>query len=146
MKTFFTSFAALAVLGLQNPGNLWSQTFQYTLQGEAYSNGSVVLPTQDGGFLLGGSSSDAPFSGGEAMIIKVSATGTEEWTIRMAGSTSEHVSDIVPTYDGNFIATGTTFSFNAAPYGNVLVFKFTPTGQVLWTKMYGGPGYDLETI
>jgi hypothetical protein len=120
----------------------FSQVFQRTYESSGFSDIAVTRPTSDGGYIIGGNTAGSQFGPTKAMVLKTDASGDITWSFLLSGGMSEAVADIIPTQDGNFVGVGTTFSFNAAPYGNVLLFKFTPNGTVLWTKMYGGPDYD----
>lgn len=120
----------------------FSQVFQRTYESSGFSDIVVTRPTSDGGYIVGGNTAGSQFGPTKVMVLKTDASGAITWSFLLSGGMSDGVADIIPTQDGNFVGVGTTFSFNAAPYGNVLLFKFTPGGNVLWTKMYGGPDYD----
>ena len=72
-----------------------------------------------------------------------------EWENNAGGSQWDEFNDIKKTNDGGIICIGTTLSEDYDIIGNeelydVLVQKYTSTGDVLWSKTYGGSNLDHD--
>lgn len=97
-----------------------------------------LLPTDDGGFFVSGNA-PLPLSN---WSLKLNSDGTVAWAAKHMNSLSAlgifRLNGIIPTADGNVIGAA---GFNS---GNTeaAVVKFTPDGDVLWAKYYGGPHVD----
>ena len=129
-----------------------------------------VVLTGDGGFLLAGTSSPAASSNalpkakqsttkpepdgdkkdigrGDAdfWIIKLNASGGEEWQKTIGGSGQDELNGVVGLRDGSFILAGssssepsgdkTTAAFGGMDYW---VVKLDAKGSILWQRSYGG--------
>ena len=129
--------------------------------------------TNDGGFVLAGtSSSPSPSEGGEQRsdkkdkcrgsddiwIIKLDASGTEEWQKTIGGMGQEKLKTICPTKDGGYILGGSSSSpapsktetdieelklygeKKSEAFGNMdyWLVKLDRKGQLEWQKTFGG--------
>lgn len=115
---------------------------------------SVIKPTGDGGYIIGGTtrSSDGDIVSthgyDEAWGLKTDAAGIVQWKQTYGGSFSESISDIKPTPDGGYIFCGRSNSDNGDVSGNhggisdAWVVKLSATGSIQWQKCYGGPGKE----
>ena len=130
-----------------------------------------VLLTNEGGFLLAGSSSpntlttpaEMPADGkyldgdkkdrgrGEAdfWIIKLNAKGGEEWQKTIGGSGQDEVTCMVRTRDGGFVVGGTSSSDKSGEktedgFGGLdyWVMKLDKNGKIVWQKTFGGQYND----
>lgn len=130
-----------------------------------------VLLTNEGGFLLAGSSSpntlttpaEMPADGkyldgdkkdrgrGEAdfWIIKLNAKGGEEWQKTIGGSGQDEVTCMVRTRDGGFVVGGTSSSDKSGDktedgFGGLdyWVMKLDKNGKIVWQKTFGGQYND----
>jgi len=63
------------------------------------------------------------------------------WTKIYGGNYFEHGSSVWQTTDGGYIITGLTESFGAGS-ADVWLVRTDGAGDTLWTKTYGGVGYD----
>ncbi|MEO0262457.1 MAG: hypothetical protein ABIM62_01910 [candidate division WOR-3 bacterium] len=59
-----------------------------------------------------------------------------QWAKIYGGGDDEGLWNIRQTLDGGYIVGGGTFSFGG--YEEIFIMKLNPTGQVEWTKTYGG--------
>jgi hypothetical protein len=119
---------------------IWDKTFG----GEAEDVGMSVLPTPDGGYLIGGLTDS--FSNGDASIwliwlIKTDASGNKVWDKTFGGTRVALVSSMMLAPDGGYILTGATGSdFQVS--SDALVIKTDSEGNQLWSQTYGGADYD----
>lgn len=77
------------------------------------------------------------------------STLSYSWTQAFGSSSTDDVKDIAIDAEGNIYVTGSyTSSFdNLQHFGGVDTFvrKYSPQGQALWTKGFGGSGKDVAT-
>lgn len=112
-----------------------------------YALGSAIVPTADGGYVVGGGTigcgsgnNCAAFSGVQcALVEKVSAAGAVVWArVYNAGATGSGIDKIRPTRDGGFIAVGTINDANQNIGG--LILKLNGRGAVRWQRQLGPAG------
>ena len=118
-----------------NGDTLWSRRY-----GAAnYDDANCVRQLSDGGFILGGQSSNGA-NGLDHFLVRTSATGSVYWTQRFGvATTSDNIECILVLPDG-FIITGNT---NSPVTGDDGYIAKTDTGGVLvWNKTYGGSRPD----
>ena len=117
-----------------------------------YSDGVSVVPTSDGGYVVGGgtigcgSGSDCPSLSGLtcALVEKVSASGAVVWAnVYAAGALSSVINKIRQTSDGGLIAAGTTTGADHNVAG--LVLKLDGQGNVQWQRQIG-PGATTQAL
>lgn len=117
----------------------------------------TILQTPDGGYILGGSSSSSVFGDITATnngsydysIIKLSASGSVEWSKLYGGSSSDELQNLKLTSDGGFIVCGYSFSTNSGDVTETnhglkdfWIVKLKSDGTIQWKKLIGGDGSD----
>jgi len=128
---------------------LWENTFG----GSQYESACKVVPTPDGGFLVGGISL-SPYAGynygsGDYLVLKLDANGNQVWAKNYGGWDDDELQDILPMPDGNFLLSG----FSGSPYsGNkklipqganeIWTICIAPDGTMIWENNYGPNAYD----
>lgn len=85
----------------------------------------AVRQTADGGSIVAGE------MGGDAWVLKFSATGAIEWQKVYDGGAVEAASDISQTADGGYVVAGRNG-------GEAWVLRLAADGSILWQKNYGG--------
>jgi hypothetical protein len=113
-------------------------------------SGSVRI-TPDGGFILGGSTTQQEREYGDATLIKLDQFGQHEWQ-RIYGieEWSENFRETIPTSDGGYIMAGSKSHSKKQIPSDVWVVKFDNDGDIEWEYEYGGnegdaAGYVIET-
>lgn len=128
---------------------------QTTLGGSNFEEGDKILQTRDGGFVVCGQtfSDDGDFSvppanNGDAYVAKYNKLGKLEWAKTYGGTGVEVFNDIVQTWDGGYIATGSASSNDGDVSGNhggddVWLVKLSASGNIQWQKSFGGSGEEF---
>lgn len=129
----------LAKLGAT--GNL---LWEKRLGGESDDFAYSLLQTQDGGYLLTGSSSSFDYANlrEELYLVKTDGDGNQVWEKHFGGAGNEVMAlsqygrDAVEDASGNLIVTGST---NTYSFGNVLyLVKVNSSGDLIWDKTFVG--------
>ncbi len=133
----------LLLVGLDASGN---QTWMDTYGGDTlFTEGNSIHQTWDGGYIVVGSS--ASFSPNpnpylsHIYLLKTNALGSLLWSKTYGGNNEDYGYDARQSSDGGFIICGTTHSFGAGN-GDIYLIKTDNTGNVIWSKTYGGPNFD----
>jgi hypothetical protein len=114
-----------------------------------------VKATADGGYLLVGETNsndgDVGFHYGsmfslDIWLVKLDSNGNKLWSTVIGGTDDEYPFCIVPGEDGCYIL-GRTLSTDYDCISNhggmdILVARIDDSGQILWTKCYGGSSND----
>lgn len=127
----------------------WENSFGGTDIDFAFS----VIEDTDGGFVfVGGSFSadgDINSNQGEAdaWVLKVDNNGDSVWSLNYGGSADDRLRDIIKTADNGYIATGVSSSNDGditgqQGGGDLMVTKIDSSGQIEWTRLYGGTQTD----
>jgi len=111
----------------------WSKTFD---REGGTDFGNSVQQTADGGYIITGSAVSQSSSGVDVWLIKVDATGLEEWNNSFGGDSSDVGNSGKQTSDGGYIITGRTESFGAG-IDAVWLIKTDALGDTDWTKTFG---------
>lgn len=116
-------------------------TFQIILGGINQDYCSSIQNTNDGGFIIAGTTNSFGSDSGDVYIIKINTVGDTMWTKTFGGINQDYCSSIQNTSDGGFIILGSTNSFGAGNY-DVYLLKIDSIGNLQWSKTYGGIDYD----
>jgi hypothetical protein len=132
------SFDAYLIQTKPDGNILWSKTFGGTSTDYATS----VLETTDGGFIVTGLTSSFGAGLADVYLIRTDMDGDTLWTRTFGGTGNDYASCIKQTNDGGYILTGVTRSFGAGN-DDVYLIKTDSLGNALWTKTFGGAGYEM---
>jgi hypothetical protein len=64
----------------------------------------------------------------------------DNFQMSYSASGDEVIEWLIPSNDGNLILAGNTNSFDES--GDGLIMKIDQQGNIIWSKIYGGPGWD----
>lgn len=101
-------------------------------------NINAINLTSDGGYIVAGKITDVTSGAlSDFFIAKFNSVGDTVWTQRVGGSGTDYATAVQQTNDGGFIVGGSTNSYGAG--GNdILLVKTDASGNVQWSKTYGG--------
>ncbi len=134
--------------------------WQVLLGGSSWDHVYSVVQSPDGGYLVAGytKSNDGDVVGhrgnmysSDAWLVKLSATGSIQWTKCMGGSNTDGFTSVVNTTDGGYFVVG----YSDSRDGNLTsiganswsgwVVKLSATGVIQWQKCLGGYSVDIFT-
>ncbi len=136
----------------------WQHSFGGTYADQAYA----IQQTSDGGYVATGISYSTdgtfiPHNGDEtsadAWVMKFNSSGQQLWKVVFGGSGDDQALDIKQTADGGYIVVGTSASSDGSISNNhgsydLWLVKLTSSGQISWSKTYGGTdddgGYSVQ--
>lgn len=123
------------LLKLNNNGDtLWSRLY------EKSSEIKSIIQTSDGGFIFCGRYG---YGFGEVYIVKTNGYGDIIWSKKgNLGFSYGRGEDILETSDSSFIVTGSAYNNTNQ---NVFISKIDQSGNLIWTKEYGGVEDDYAS-
>jgi len=120
-------------------GNLsWSKALGGT---NGYNDGYRVRQTTDKGYIITGYTNGFGEPNGDAFLCKTDSMGTVSWTKTYGSSGVDWGNSVKQTPDGGYIIVGSS-SFDSTNLIDVYLIRTNTIGDTLWTKTYGGLGYD----
>ena len=133
----------------QNGDTIWRRYFGGSSNDRSYD----VVQTDDGGFIMIGASESTDFDildnkgSYDFWMVRVASNGDKLWAKSLGGSEIDKGYGIAKTEDGNYIVVGDTRSMDqdvSTLNGNAdaWVVKFSPNGNIIWEKTYGGAAFD----
>ncbi|WP_185155654.1 SpvB/TcaC N-terminal domain-containing protein [Rudanella paleaurantiibacter] len=139
----------------------WDQNYGGTSSESGYS----ILPTADGGYVIGGVSTSNPFpdspngktngsnGGTDYWIFKIDAYGKKLWDKTIGGTGNDNFRKLQATVDGGFLLIGESESNQYLPdktenarstnISDYWIVKIDANGNKLWDKTIGGTGVDV---
>ena len=123
--------------------------WQKSFGGSNVDNGLSIQQTNDGGYIAAGfsNSNDGDVTGNHGgydfWIIRLDSLGDLSWQKSLGGSADDYGLTIQQTFDGGFIAAGSSLSNNGDVTGNnggsdMWIVKLDDTGNITWDKTLGG--------
>ncbi len=116
---------------------LWTKTYG----GTPDDFGNSVAECAGGGFIITGMTWSFGAGERDVYLIRTNADGDTLWTKTYGGTGGDYGYSVQECADSGFIITGWTYSFGASYY-DVYLIRTDADGDTLWTKTYGGTGYD----
>jgi hypothetical protein len=117
---------------------LWSRVYGDTGHASSQNDlGKDVQQTQDGGYIVVGSTTSYGAGGWDIYLIKTNARGDTLWTRTYGGSSNDYGNSVQLTRDSGYVIAGTTTSYGAGG-GDVYLVKTNARGDTLWTRTFGG--------
>lgn len=121
-----------------NGNEIWSKTYG----GLNYEGSCSIHRTNDGGYIVGGSTSSFGIGQNDFWLIKTDTNGDTLWTKVYGGVNNEISYSVEQTTDNGYVLVGYTNSFGE---GNkdICVIKTNEIGNINWVKYYGGTGDEI---
>jgi hypothetical protein len=116
---------------------LWTK--RYGNSGFDDANTLVMHP--DGGFVLGGQSSNGA-AGLDMYMVRVNSNGDVLWSKKFGTNSTDNIEHIIRQSDGNYIIAGGTDDLSGLGGNDGSLVKTDSGGTVLWSKKYGGNSQD----
>jgi len=135
-----TSFSLLLIGLFAFPASS-QQRWQRTYGGGNDDWGSSVCQTSEGGYIAGGWNSFYGSARGKVYLIKTNASGDTLWSHTYGRGINDYGNSIQQTSDGGYIVAGSTYYSPTTAY-DVYLVKTNPSGDTLWTRIYGGRSDD----
>lgn len=134
--------AVICLAALLLPSLLPAQiTFERTYGGTADDFGQCALQTRDGGYLITGWTCSSGAGAADAWMVRTDSQGDTLWTRTYGYSNDDVGQSVLQTADGGYILAGYTFSMGAG-HDDLWLVKTDSLANTLWTKTYGGAGWD----
>ena len=129
------------VMKVDSGGNmLWKRSFG----GKGHNYGDGIRQTDDGGFIIIGSSWIPDESNDYDMwLIKVDKDGDLMWDKKFDGTNSDFGGKIDVTVDGDFVIQGTT-NYDGFSGGDIWLIKTDERGRILWDRTFPGRGGSIQ--
>ncbi|MFA6397443.1 MAG: T9SS type A sorting domain-containing protein [Candidatus Paceibacterota bacterium] len=132
-------FEDVYVIKTDASGNLeWSRTFSSDRDDYSYS----VKQTSDGGYVILGYTEGFGSIFADIWIIKLNSNGNLQWSKMYDGGDTDYGLSIQQTNDHGFIITGWHGGYIGAGNYDLCLIKTDSLGNLVWSKLYGGPLAD----
>lgn len=109
--------------------------------GNFYDAGFCVKKTNDGNFIIAGTSTNGLTTPFDGFLMKIDNNGELIWQKNYGGNNYEEIYSVVETDDNGFILCGKTNSFGAGGYDAYIV-KTDFSGEQEWVRNYGSSNND----
>lgn len=120
-------------------GNLqWSNTFG----GEGTDQCFSIIQTRDGGYALVGFTYSFDVNERDFWLVKTDSRGNEEWNRTFGGDSLDDCHNVMQTYDGGYMLSGSSVSYPGKDWDYLLI-KTDENGEALWSRNYGGIRKDF---
>jgi hypothetical protein len=140
---FTTSFGAggsdVFVVRIDAVGDtVWMRAYG----GASDENSFSIVEASDMGYIIAGLTYSFGRGGADGYLIKTHADGSVDWTNTYGAPGIDFLYSARQAADGGFIAVGTTDSVVAGGGTDLYVVKTDADGDLVWARVYGGPGLD----
>ena len=140
---FYLMLALYILAGLKGTAQI---TFQKAIGGTAMDIGKSVRQTFDNGYIIAGTTTSFGSGGRDILVIKTNELGDTTWTKTFGGDTdNEYGFCIQQTSDSGYIVSGVASSFFDVA-GDMYLIKLNAAGDTIWTRTFGGNGYEWGTF
>ncbi|OQX54514.1 MAG: hypothetical protein B5M53_05715 [Candidatus Cloacimonas sp. 4484_209] len=116
---------------------LWTKTYG----GTGNDGGWFVQECASGGFIIAAETQSFGAGWYDIYLIRTDENGNTLWTKTYGGSNWDQGYSVQECASGGFIIVGRTASFGAGNY-DVYLIRTDESGNILWTKTYGGTGEE----
>jgi hypothetical protein len=114
-----------------------------TFGGYEADHGFCMTRLSDGGFALVGPTTSFGVSSTDFLFSRFDSSLSLLWSLTIGGTGPDIPYSVKETSDGGFVITGSSRSFGAGLWDDVLISRFDSSGTHLWSRTLGGE--NLET-
>ena len=137
-QSFGASDSYLWVLKLDMTGEVgWQNIYS----GEGFDGATSIQQTQDGGYIVAGSTIPSLSGTFDIWALKLDGNGNVSWQKTYGGAGDDYPVSLQQTSDRWFVIAGWTTSFGAG-IRDYLIIKLDSNGDIIWQKTYGGSLLD----
>jgi len=125
--------------------NLYGQAdtvFCYTYGGIQNDVCNQIKSTDDGGYIMIGTSNSFGCGNTDFYAVKIDSLGRHEWSKSYGGIENEEGFSVTQTFDKGYAFLGFTDSYGAGGY-DVYLVKTDSMGNFQWQRTYGGSDWDF---
>ncbi len=138
-RSYGSGYYDFLILKLDSSGNRqWSRTYG----GSNHDIAQSISQTSDGGYIVAGYTQSYGSGGSDFLILKLDSSGNVVWSKTYGGSNDDVPYSISQTSDGGYIVAGSTWSYGSGN-NDFLILKLDSSGNVVWSKTYGGSNDDV---
>ena len=143
LRSLLYSLVSVALLFSAGATTVGAQgvSWTHTWGGSATDSISGMSRDTSGNLYLAGSTSSFGTGSEAALVLKYDPNGNLLWARTWGGASYDVAIAVAVGPDGNIYITGGTQSFGAGSV-DVLLLKFDPQGDLLWSKTWGGSSFD----
>jgi Secretion system C-terminal sorting domain len=116
-------------------------TFQKRFGGTGWERGQMTEKTNDGGIIIAGYTSSYDVGSGDFILIKLDASFNYSWSSVFGGASTDWAFSVCENIDNGFTIAGYTTTYGAGGY-DIFLVRTNSTGNMLWSKTYGGASTD----
>lgn len=116
----------------------WAKCIGGTSQDVPYS----MIIDNEGNYVICGLSYSFKEGEPDAWIVKLDLNANIIWQLIIGGNAFDSCNSIIQATNGNYIIAGATWSLGSGS-SDYLVAEISTSGTLIWTKAYGGSGYDF---
>ena len=110
-------------------------TFERIIGTSENDSGAMIRKTNDGGYIIVGSTTKPDENYPDAYILKTDRFGAPLWSKIYGGQYIDNASDVLVLNDGSFIVVGTSESYGTGT-NDVYVRKLNSNGDEIWFKSF----------
>ena len=141
--SFGSGLEDIYLLKVNNTGIVeWGKTFGGVNNEQSFS----IDKTNDGGYIITGSTNSGNWSNKDVYLIKTDSQGDSLWTKTYGGIYDDEGHSVQQTIDGGYIITGFIQDFNG--FYNVYLIKTDGGGTEQWSQTFGDiyddVGYSVQ--
>ncbi|MCD4774465.1 MAG: T9SS type A sorting domain-containing protein [Candidatus Aegiribacteria sp.] len=119
---------------------LWTKTYGGSGDDLAWS----VAAVPGGGFIVAGRTASSGAGSWDVWLVRTNADGDMLWNKTFGGGGWDSALEVQCTADSGFIVNGYTMS-SGAGQTDYYMLKIDASGNLLWSRTYGGSNYDNGT-
>jgi hypothetical protein len=119
-----------------------TSTWARTYGGSGNDSANSIVKTNDGGYIVAGSTNSFGAGSNDALVIKIDAVGAVKWQKANGSGGFDGAAQVITTTDGGYALVGCIVDCFGHPNNNVWVFKLDASGSVIWDKSIGGSSGD----